>query len=390
LKTDQLNILLLHNKYLIKGGEDTVAYNEFEALKNAGYNAYFMEFSNSKFNILNPLTYIFSINSIFNFYSFFKVFIFLHQKKINILHVHNLFYTASPSVFWAAKFAGVKTIMTVHNYRLFCLSATFFKNGQPCFECHNKKSFQTGIESKCFKSSTIASFMLAITINFNKILGTWHSKIDKFIVVNLFTKELIIQTGVDQHKIYFKPNFISTPSKPLSPEVIKEDYYLYVGRLSEEKGLVHLLDGFVKMNKRLILAGEGTFISNINALNNPLIHAVGLKSKNDISELMLKCKALIFSSIWIEGMPMTIIESLSLGVIPIVAFSINTEKMIADKVDGILYDANDPEGLIKAIDYFEQMSIIEKGIMAKMCERKFNDMFTEQKHMEKLIDIYIN
>ena len=386
---NNLNILLLHNRYLIKGGEDTVAYNEFEALKNAGYTVYFMEFSNSTFSAINPISYISSLGSIFNFYSFFKVFFFLIRKKINILHVHNLYYTASPSVFWAAKLAGVKTVLTIHNYRLFCLSATFFKGGQPCFECHNKKSFKTGIHDKCFKSSFFASTLLAMTIGFNKFIGTWHNKIDKFIVVNLFTKELIIQTGIDQHKVYFKPNFLNV-SNSIPTLISREDFYLYVGRLSEEKGLEHLLDCFSKMNKQLVLAGEGVYMDNINSLNNPLIQAVGLKSKGEINDLLVKCKALVFSSIWIEGMPMTIIEAFSLGTIPIAAFSINTEKMIADKVDGILYDPNDPEGLIKAIAYFEQLSTQEKEKMKEMCLLKFNNLFTMQKHLDKLIDIYAN
>ena len=386
---NNLNILLLHNRYLIKGGEDTVAYNEFEALKNAGYTVYFMEFSNTTFSAINPISYISSFSSIFNFYSFFKVFFFLIRKKINILHVHNLYYTASPSVFWAAKLAGVKTILTIHNYRLFCLSATFFKDGQPCFECHNKKSFKTGIQHKCFKSSFFASTFLAMTIGFNKFIGTWHNKIDKFIVVNHFTKELIIQTGIEQHKVYFKPNFLNSINTNAS-SIPKEDFYLYVGRLSEEKGLAHLLNGFIKMNKQLILAGEGVFSSNIHSLNNPLIQGVGLKSKSEINDLMKKCKALVFSSIWIEGMPMTIIEAFSLGTIPIAAFSINTEKMIADKVDGILYDPNDPEGLIKAVGYFEQLSDQEKQKMSKMCIDKYKNLFTMQKHMDKLINIYTN
>jgi glycosyltransferase involved in cell wall biosynthesis len=389
LVAKNLNILLLHNSYLIKGGEDTVAYNEFEALKNAGYNVYFMQFSNTTFSAINPISYISSLGSIFNFYSFFKVFFFLFRKNINILHVHNLYYTASPSVFWAAKLAGVKTIMTIHNYRLFCLNATFFKGGKPCFECHNKKNFKTGIQDKCFKSSFFASTILAMTISFNKFIGTWHNKIDKFIVVNLFTKELMIQTGIDQHKIYFKPNFLNTINTNIS-SIPKEDFYLYVGRLSEEKGLEHLLNGFSKMNKHLILAGEGSFLANIHSLNNPLIQGVGLKSQSEINDLLIKCKALVFSSIWIEGMPMTIIEAFSLGTIPIAAFSINTEKMIADKVDGILYDPNDPQGLIKAIAYFEQLSEQEKQKMSKMCIVKFNNLFTMQKHMDKLIDIYTN
>ena len=98
------NILLLHNHYLLNGGEDTVVNNELATLRNAGYQVYYLSFKNKNYNIFNPLTYLYAINSVFNIFSFFRVLYTLITKKIKVMHVHNLYYNASPSVFWAAKF----------------------------------------------------------------------------------------------------------------------------------------------------------------------------------------------------------------------------------------------------------------------------------------------
>jgi glycosyltransferase involved in cell wall biosynthesis len=169
------------------------------------------------------------------------------------VHAHNIFYTASPSVFWAAKLAGAKTVMTIHNYRLFCLSANFFRNNQNCFECKQGNSFKHGLKNKCFKNSWIASFTLAFSIRFNDAIGTWTNKVDCFIVLNEFTKQLFIEKGIAAHKIILKANFLPNTYldvKQPSPD----DFYLFAGRLTEEKGIRHLIEAFSNSGKKEISA----------------------------------------------------------------------------------------------------------------------------------------
>ena len=378
-------ILIVHNCYLHKGGEDTVVNNEYNSLKNAGYDIHLLIFKNIDFKFYNPLSYFYVVNTVFNIFSFFRIIYVLLSKRIEIMHVHNLYYNASPSIFWAAKLVSVKTVMTIHNYRLFCLNANFFRDGQQCFDCKNKKSYYPGIKNACFKSSRTASSLLAFNINFNKWITTWYTKVDKYIVVNLFTRELLIQFGVESYKIFYKSNYL--PNLNLTNK-IKKDYYFFAGRLSKEKGIFHLLDTFNKNRKKIIIAGEGDLAPIICENLTENISWVGFKSKEETLDLMSNAKALIFSSIWIESMPMTIIESLSIGTIPIIAYSINTEKMIDDKINGILYDPNDVNGLDNALNYFEQLSYDQINEMSKACILKFNAMYTEKAHLEKIIEIY--
>ena len=381
------NILLLHNHYLLNGGEDTVVNNELATLRNAGYQVYYLSFKNKNYNIFNPLTYLYAINSVFNIFSFFRVLYTLITKKIKVMHVHNLYYNASPSVFWAAKLVGVRTIMTIHNYRFFCLNAYFIRNGKQCFKCQNAKSFYPGLKYKCFKQSLPASFLLTLTINFNKWISTWYTMVDKYIVVNLFTKELLIQSGIQQHKIFYKANYLNNTNTTSSS--IK-DYYLFAGRLTIEKGVEHVIETFKHSNRKLILAGDGELRAKIHNAKTNNIELVGFKNKEAILQLMSNAKALIFSSIWIECMPMTIIEALSIGTIPIIAYSINTEKMVDDKINAILYDPNEADGLKKALIYFEALSDKERLNMSQAGLRKYKDMYTEKTHLDKIVEIYFN
>lgn len=378
-------ILILHNYYLQNGGEDSVVQNEYNTLKKNGFEVFLLNFNNKNYNNSNPFKFFYAIDSIFSLVSFIRVFFILLIKKIKILHVHNFYYSATPSVFWAAKLAGVKTIHTIHNYRLFCLNAMFYRDNKICFECNNIQSFKPGLKYKCFKNNYFASFILAVTVRFNKLIPTFSKMVDKYVVVNFFTKDLLIQTGIPAKKIIYKANYL-LDIKEYNLE--KKDFYFFAGRLSIEKGIHHLIETFNKINKPLVIAGDGDLRNYVltNKKNN--IEFVGFKDKQSIMQLIAESKALIFSSTWIESMPMTIIESLSLGTIPIVAFSINTNNMIEDKINGILYDSNDPAGLDKAIKYFESLNSSERNKMSIAAKNRFFNLYSENVHLEKIKQIY--
>jgi glycosyltransferase involved in cell wall biosynthesis len=381
-------ILILHNTYLHKGGEDTVVTNEIACLKKNGYTVFYKEFSNASFQKKNLASLLFPLSTIFNWYAFFEVLFFLRKHRITVFHAHNIFYKATPAVFWAAKWHGAKTILTIHNYRLFCLNATFFRNNQLCFDCHQQQNFKSGLKNKCFKNSYWASLSLASSLRFNNWIHTWQNKVDQFIVVNEFSKELLIQSGIKESKIQFKHNFlIEIPTVSTAP---KKDFYLFVGRLSEEKGIRHLLTAFSELHKPLFMIGDGELSYLVEQSKNDLVQWLGIKSKPEVFELMQQCKALLFPSIWIEGMPMTIIEAQCLGTIPIVAKLVNTEKMIVDGVDGFLYEPANELSLMDAIHRFEQLSPDKLLEMRNNARNKALRIYTEDAHMELISEIYNN
>jgi glycosyltransferase involved in cell wall biosynthesis len=382
-------ILFIHNTYLFKGGEGVVVNNEMQILKDRGYTVLYKEYTNANFKSISFKTLLAPINTIFNIFSFCHLYLFVKLNKIKIVHVHNVFYTASPSVFWAAKLAGAKTVLTIHNYRLFCLSANFFRDDSTCFICQEKNSFKNGIANKCFKKSTLASFILASSIRWNDIIGTWKNKVDHYVVLNEFTESLFIKKGIAPNKIHFKRNFLLHQNK-FNPAVAtpKEDFYLFAGRLMEEKGIRHLIEAFQKNNKKLVIAGTGELVEWVKSLDSPNIQYLGQQNQEQILDLLYRCKALIFSSIWIESMPMTIIEAQMMGTIPIVAKSINTNKMIENGIDGLLYDPNERESLINIIEHFESLTSEQLAKLSINARNKSLNIYSEERHLEKMLEIY--
>ena len=387
MQLNKPSVLLLHNTYLYKGGEETVVAAEMESLQQSGFKVYYKEYSNATFENISIKSIRAPLNTIFNLFSFLQLIYFIKRNRIKTVHAHNIFYTASPSVFWAAKLAGAKTVMTIHNYRLFCLSANFFRNNQNCFECKQGNSFKHGLKNKCFKNSWIASFTLAFSIRFNDAIGTWRNKVDCFIVLNEFTKQLFIEKGIAAHKIILKANFLPNTYldvKQPSPD----DFYLFAGRLTEEKGIRHLIEAFSISGKKLVIAGNGDLVNLVATINKPAIEFVGLQSKAQIQALLTKCKALIFPSIWIESMPMILIEAQRMGTIPIVAASINTNNMIEHGVDGFLYAAGDAKALMNAINVFESLTPNEIAIISANARNKSLKLYGEIVHIKKINEIY--
>ena len=328
---------MLHNEYLKLGGEDTVVANEMNILQKEGYTVFYRAYNNRIYDQGNRISRLISgFNFFFNISAFFSIYRFIKKHRIDVVHVHNLFYTLSPSVFWAAKLAGARTIMTIHNYRLFCLNGVFFRNGGNCMDCVTQKSFRSGIRYKCFKSSSLFSRVLASATVLHRRAGTWKNKVDCFIALNPLMKELLVGIGIEELKICIKPNFVTDRESKNYDE--RGDFYLFAARLQEDKGVRHVVEAFNKSGKKLIIAGEGELVPFIKANADPNIQYIGQQSREQMTFLLQKCRGFIFASVVPEGMPMTIIEAQSVGAIPIVGKSVNTKRMISDGDDGFLYE----------------------------------------------------
>ncbi len=379
-------ILLIHNKYLQSGGEDTVVKSELDALLHSRYMVYYKEYSNHSFEKRSFSSVFLPISLFFNFKSFFDVFALVKKHRIAVVHVHNFFYNASPAVFWGAKLAGAKTVMTLHNYRLFCLNHLFFREGQACFECHNSKSFKKGISYKCFKSSTLFSRALAWATLFHRKIGTWRHKVDTFVIINPFAHRLLQDIEVAAEKIVFKPNFLK--DQGFKNYNNRENFYLFAGRLEEEKGIRHLALAFARMPHPLLVAGEGSLASLVS--NHPSVNLEyrGLLPGAEIKRLLFNCKALIFPSLCLEGMPMTILEAMGAGAIVIAARSASTERLVKDGETGFLYEGGNIEALIKVIDTFEALNVEALNRMSANARNRFLQEYTETWHLKAMEEIY--
>jgi len=379
-------ILLIHNTYQHPGGEDSVLENEYKLLKNNNHIVEKLIFDNNDINSsLDKLKIGF--NSIFNRNSAKIV-----EKKIksfrpDIIHVHNFFPIASPSIFYVANSLNIPIVMTLHNYRLICPNALLFKDNKICEKCIEKPFAIDAILNNCYRESKIQTSILVIMNYVHKKRNTWNHKVDKYITLTSFAKNKMLNSSLklEKNKIVIKPNFV----EDYGYEYEKEDYFLFVGRLSIEKGINLLLQVFEKSEKKLIIIGSGPLENLVKekALERINIEYLGYKDKLFIVNKLKKAKALIFSSIWYEGMPMTILESFSVAT-PVISPNIGgPNEIVQSNINGLKYQTNTINSLIEAINNISNNDTLHK----KLClgaRASYEDNYTPEKNYKYLMNIY--
>jgi glycosyltransferase involved in cell wall biosynthesis len=345
-----MRILIIHNKYSGSvGGEDSAVLKEIELLKFYNNEVETLYFHNDDLRNsvrLNP------INLIFNFKSYQIVNKKIKEFRPEVVHVHNFFYLASPSIFYAAKKLKVKTVLTIHNFRLICPAGFLFRDGSICELCVNCSFPYHAIKNKCFKNSVLFSFLLSITLFIHNFFGSWE-KIDKIICLTDFYKKKLLSSklNVNERQIAIKQNF--TPNNfPYIETPSNEGSLLFVGRLSKEKGIDILIDLVRTKLFNIEIIGEGPLKNQIIELEKTFPNLVyhGFRDSDFIQQRMRNAKFLIFTSKWYEGMPLVILEALSFG-LPVICSDIdNLNEIVQNGISGILFKNGDLNDLVKKIN----------------------------------------
>jgi glycosyltransferase involved in cell wall biosynthesis len=348
-----LKILFIHNTYQQPGGEDVAVKEEMKLLQERGHEADVVYFTNSDIGTSSSKVKA-GFKAFYNQQSFELI-----QKKVNdfkpdLIHLHNLFFTASPSVLYAASKKNIPVVATVQNYRLICANAVLMRKHLPCELCVNKTLPMAGIVYRCYRSSAIESAMVTAITGYHKLAGTWRKKIDQYIVPTPFAKEKLLHSSLQlpTNRITVKPNFVTDFGEG---ETNRENFFLFAGRLATEKGIDVLLQCFQQLpGSTLVIAGDGPNRKNLEEQYKPFsnIQFAGKKSREEIIMLMKKCKALIFPSTWYEGQPYTILEAFVTGT-PVIASKLGAmESMIIHNFNGLHFEPGNSNDLSTAITAF--------------------------------------
>jgi len=377
-----MKILLIHNKYQYKGGEDTVFESEFNMLKNRAEQVEKLVFNNNEINSIVSKIKV-GIYSFYNNESAKVLSKKIEEFKPDIIHVHNFFPIASPSIFYVANIKKVPIVMTLHNYRLVCPNAMLFRDNKVCEDCINKSFAFDGVFHGCYRDSKIQTLFLASMIWFHKRNKTWLNRVDRYIALTDFAKNKFLNSSLklDKSKIVVKPNFVIDNGFELD----KEEYCLFVGRLSQEKGIEVMLNAFKNSSKKIQIIGTGPLVDMVKEYSTKYenIEYLGFKSIDFIIQKLKKAKALIFTSILYETFGMTIIEAFSTAT-PVVCSDIGgPAEIVEDGKTGLKYQVGNSKELQKKV---EQL-YTDESLHIKLC-RGAREEF-EKKYTEKINYLYL-
>jgi glycosyltransferase involved in cell wall biosynthesis len=366
-----MKLLIIDNKYQSNniGGEDIVYANELKSLqkKLGKENVFSYEVSNDN---LSKIRVVFNIW--FNKHYYQEVKKIVEENSIELVHIHNFYPLLTPSIFKASKDGGAKVVHTLHNYRLWCISGIFFRDGYGvCEFCTKSKFSLQGILSKCFRKSMIQSVLAQLSFWYYRATKVFDN-IDYFFVLTNFQKEKVKNLGIDEKKLILKPNSLNMK---FNIQKEKKDY-IYVGRLEESKGIYELLKVWDTLDERFVLTiiGGGDIEYELKAkYEKKNIIFKGKCSREETLLAISKSKYLIQPSIWYETFGLTIIEAMSFGV-PVIGYQIGTRgDFIQDGVNGFLRGIDNLKDVIGNSYKYECYELLSKNAIetAKLYENKY-------------------
>lgn len=199
-------VLIVHNYYQIPGGEDTVVANERKLLGDHGHEVILYTRDNKEMKTMNLFRkLLLPFTTIYNPRTARDIKRIIRKQGVDIVHVHNTLNLVSPAVYYAALKCGVPVVQTVHNFRLLCPGAAFYRDGHICEDCV-KKGLSCAIRHGCYRGSRLQTLICVVSTLIHRMTGI-YGKIN-YICLTEFNKEKLIQLKqIDSKRVFIKPNF---------------------------------------------------------------------------------------------------------------------------------------------------------------------------------------
>lgn len=355
-------ILQVHNYYQIPGGEDIVVENEKRLLEKHGHTVIQYVRHNSELKNMSIFRKaLLPFTTIFNPKTYWEVKKIIGKENIDIVHVHNTLNLISPAVYYAALQCKVPVIQTVHNFRLLCPGATFYRDGHICEDCV-EKGLGCAIKHSCYRGSKVQTIGCVLNTWVHRLTGV-YGKLNYICLTEFNRAQLLQLKQINPQKVFVKPNFVDVCNLPIIPFEKRKNQFIFAGRLDKLKGIDILLEAWKLMGKnapRLLICGTGpmeNWCKNYIAMNNLMsVEMMGFVPNTEVCKMIAYSKALILPTQWYEGFPMTIVEAYSVGT-PVIGSDIgNVRSLIEDGITGFCVKYNAPDELCKSIREFQMCS----------------------------------
>ena len=381
-----MRVALVHNYYQQAGGEDQVFAAEARLLEKCGHHVYRHTVHNDEVSQYNKAALVKA--TFWNSASYEQLRTVLRRERAQVVHIHNTLPLISPAAYYAAKAEGVAVVQTLHNYRLLCPASTFLRDGHVCEDCLGKATPWPGVVHACYRDSRAASGVLASMLTYHRARRTWDTVVDVYIALTEFAREKFIEGGLPEAKIVVKPNFLDAT---LTAPGAGGNYALFVGRLSEEKGLSVLLAAWHKLGARIPLkiAGDGPLAQEVEKAANeiPGVEWLGRQPSERVLGLMQNAYVLISPSICYEGFPMTLVEAFAAG-LPVVASELGgMASLVEHERTGLHFQPGDPEALAAQVEWaLDHPAELER--MRGAARAEFETNYTAEANYPQLMRIY--
>jgi len=399
--------LLLGNKYWYpKGGTETYLFELMEELPARGYDVVPFAMKHER-NLPTPYSSFFvdevdyhkpqtwtskvqlATRLLYSPHAAAKIEALVDAYPPDIAHLHNIYHQLSPAILPFLAERKIPVVMTLHDLKLACPNYKMRTAGRICERCI-KGGYHNAVTHRCVRDSVVASALCAIELFAHRLTGVYENNISRFIVPSRFYRQKMIEAGLPASKLVWIPSF--THIERYSPRYNDDGYFVYIGRLSDEKGLPTLVNAMRGFDKgSLLIIGEGPLREPLErtvakeALTN--VKIVGPKWGTELVELMRGARFSVIPSEWYENCPRSCIESFACGK-PVIGANIGgLPEMVEDGETGLLFTPFSTSDLRDKIEYlFARPGLAVQ--MGRAARAKAEKEYSPESHLERLLTVY--
>jgi len=373
-----MKVLLAHNAYQLRGGEDAVAEAEAALLRAHGHEVLEYRRHNDEVKDLGRLRA--AAGTLWSRRTRAEVTALLRQARPDVLHVHNTLPLISPAIYWAAADASVPVVQTLHNFRLLCPQAMLLREGRVCEDCVGRTPWP-GVVHGCYRGSRAQTAVLAGMLVLHRGLGTWAHKVTRYIALNEFCRRKFIEGGLPAGRVVVKPNFVDLPAPTEGPR----QGLLFVGRLSHEKGVATLAQAAATLPAgSLRVAGSGPDEALLQGTPATLLGAL---PGDQVAGEMQRAVALVLPSLWYENFPRTLVEAYACG-LPVLASRLGAlADLVQDGITGLHFEPGNAADLAERMQWALQHPA-EMAAMGRAARALYERDYSPEVNHAQLMAVY--
>ena len=399
----QMKVLFANKFFYPNGGSETVFFQERDYLLKQGisvidfsmkhpdnlpseYSDYFVSTvdyqADKKNRVLGNLGT--AINFIHNREAINALEVLIDKEKPDIAHLHNIYHQITPSIIPVLRNAGVRVVLTLHDYKLVCPAYSMINDGAICNKCEGKY-FGYATINRCQEGSYFKSFLLSIE-------GYWHKwmrsydKVDLFLCPSQFMGDMVSQYRIDRKRIRVLHNGIDVKTYNCSEQ--DDGYAIYFGRISKEKGVETLLKAHQLLSNRLPLeiVGAGHLMPELRKRYLG-VEFTGYKTGEELKELIRRASFVVVPSECYENCSMSVLEAMAYAK-PVIGSRIGgIPEQIEDNKTGLLFEMGNVQELADKMMLLAKDKDLRQE-MGKAAREKLEGEYSLSAHCAQLMAIY--
>ena len=371
-------VLVVHNRYRVPGGEERAVELQLEALRRARVtHAALMRDSDDAGRVRAARSMLRGGEAPED------VAAAARELGATIAHVHNLHPLFGHRALLAAREAGARTVLHLHNFRLFCSIAVAFRDGQTCFRCRGRRT-APGLALNCRGSvPESAVYTTALSLHQPAVLAA----ADRFVAPSRFAADQLARLGVPADRLDTIANYVPDAEIAGSSRAGDGEYALVAGRLSAEKGVEVAIEAASRADRRLLVAGDGPMTGELRALAKSLggpVELLGRVERERVRELLAGAAMVLVPSLGPEVMPFAALEAMAAGV-PVVASRTGALPELVGEERCV--EPRDPVALAGAMERLFADAELRRqegeALIARVRER-----FSEDRYTRELLALY--